>query len=90
MGSNLPRTDAKGTEVIETGCSVGNNLGESEQWSVKFSGDTVINLQEHLHNRSGQGTIKDKIVVQSLAKLPEIFIIVPSFLWVFRALGGNT
>jgi len=58
MESQLPLTDVKGTEVVETGWSEGTNLGESDWWSVKVSVATVINLQEHPYNRSAQRTIK--------------------------------
>jgi len=30
MGSQLPRTEAKEAEAVETGWSEGNNLGESD------------------------------------------------------------
>jgi hypothetical protein len=34
--------------------------------------------------------LKEPIVIQLLTKLPEIFVVVPSFPWVFRVLGGST
>jgi len=40
-GGQLPRADDKGTEAVDTGWNEGNNLGESDWWSVKVSGATV-------------------------------------------------
>jgi hypothetical protein len=34
--------------------------------------------------------LKDKIYIHLLTKLPEIFVIVPSFPQVFRIVGGST